>query len=311
MNEQSSGKKNIAKSIREKLLNHARKNNRPFNEVLLYYGIERFLYRLSLSSYKDVFFLKGALMFFVWQIPAPRPTRDIDLLGRTSNSPKNLMRICQEICATACEDDGVNWSLETIRLFPTQNQREYQGYRVTFEGNLDTAIIHMQIDVGFSDIIYPRPVLLEYPSILNLPKPQLLSYTPESMIAEKTHAMLVLGELNSRIKDYFDVWFLSRQFEFEGQKLLDAIAKTFFNREMEIALIDSAIIFFPDFKNDAAKNVQWQSFITRNELTAIAPPTFDKALDEIIAFIFPVLNALKNSETFTKYWRGGMWELIL
>lgn len=298
--------KNIAQSIRAKLLNHAKKNNRLFNQVLQYYGIERFLYRLSQSKYKDVLFLKGALLFVIWQAPIHRPTRDIDLLGKTRNSPENLMRICQEICAMPCEEDGIQWQQDTIRLLPTQNQREYQGFRINFKGNLDTAIIHMQIDIGFSDIIFPKPVLLSYPYMLGLPQPQLMGYTPESMIAEKVHTMIVMGELNSRIKDYFDVWFLSRQFEFDGHKLLEAVTRTFTNRNVDNALLDSSIIFTASFKDDQAKNTQWQSFIANNKLD-IAPTLFNEAMKDIDAFIFPVIDAIKTGEGFTKSWDRSNW----
>lgn len=298
--------KNIAKSVRGKLLNHAKRNKRPFGEVLQYYGIERFLYRLSLSDYKDVLFLKGALLFFVWQISAPRPTRDIDLLGKTSNSPENLMRICREICMISCIEDGVHWNQETIQLTPNQNQREYQGYRINFKGVLDTAIIHMQIDVGFSDIIHPKPMLFNYPCILDMPQPQLIGYTPESMIAEKAHAMIMLGELNSRIKDYFDIWFLSRQFEFNGQQLLDAITKTFINREVDTELLETSAVFSATFKHDQAKDAQWQNFISKNELS-IAPVLFEEAMNDIAMFIFPVIDAFKTEKTFVKYWNKINW----
>ena len=298
--------KNIALSVRDKLLNHAKKNKRPFNEILQYYGIERFLYRLSLSDYKDILFLKGALLFFVWQISTPRPTRDIDLLGRTSNSPENMMHICREICTIPCIEDGIYWKQETIRLFPTQNQREYEGFRINFNGSLDTAVIHMQIDVGFSDVVYPKPAMMDYPCILNMPQPKLIGYTPESMIAEKAHSVIVLGELNSRIKDYFDIWFLSRQFEFKGQRLLDAIAKTFVNRKIDTKLFSVSAVFSTNFKHDQEKSMQWQSFISKNELT-IAPTLFEIAMDEIATFIFPVIKAFETGKTFTKHWNKITW----
>lgn len=299
--------KNIALSVRTKLLNYSKKHQRPFNEVLQYYGIERFLYRLSSSKYKDILFLKGALLFFVWQISTPRPTRDIDLLGKTSNSSENIMRICHEICAIPCLEDGIHWNSKTIRLYPTQNKNEYEGFRVNFNGTLDTAVIHMQIDIGFSDVVYPKPELLDYPCILNMPSPKVISYTPESMLAEKAHSIITLGELNSRIKDYFDIWFLSRQFEFEGQKLLTALNKTFTRRKIDVKLLSEAVIFSNSFKSDRVKNMQWQSFIAKNELN-MAPTSFIIAMDDIATFIFPIIKAVAEDKEFKKYWNKTSWD---
>jgi len=164
----------------------------------------------------------------------------------------------------------------------------------------------MQVDVGFSDIIYPKPMLLHYPCMFDMPQPRLLSYTPESMIAEKVHTMIVLGELNSRIKDYFDVWFLSRQFEFDGKRLLEAIAKTFDNRKVDMEMLNTSTIFASDFRQDQIKNVQWQSFVSRNDLD-IAPHSFGDAMEEISKFIFPVLAAFKDKTQFTKHWNKIEW----
>ena len=164
----------------------------------------------------------------------------------------------------------------------------------------------MQVDIGFSDLVYPRPVPISYPCILNMLPPQLIGYTPESMIAEKTHTMVVLGELNSRIKDYFDIWFLSRQFEFDGQGLLDAIAKTFTNREVDVELLGAATVFSTDFKYDQTKNAQWQSFISKNEL-GVAPVLFEEAMKDIAVFIFPVIDAFKTGTTFARHWNKITW----
>ena len=160
--------KNIAKSVRQKLLNKAKSEGRPFGDLLLYYGIERFLYRLSLSRYKNNFFLKGALMFFVWHSPSPRSTRDIDFLGRTDNSVANIETIFQEICDITYEPDGIQWLPESINVSVTQNRRAYAGACVIFRGKLDAAVIPIWIDIGFADVIYPKPVALNYPALLDM-----------------------------------------------------------------------------------------------------------------------------------------------
>ena len=298
--------KNTAKSVKQKLLNKSKKENIRFNDVLLYYGIERFLYRLSISRHKHSLFLKGALMFLVWKVPGPRPTRDIDFLGQTNNSLENLSNICREICETNCEEDGIQWLPTTIDTVIIQNQKAYSGVRITFRGKLDTAIIPMQIDVSFIDIIYPKPLKLDYPTLLNMPKPQLLGYTPESVIAEKVHTMLDLGKLNSRMKDYFDVWFLSQQFEFDGKKLYRAITKTFTIRKLKFAAIDAEAVFSKNFYHDKNKNAQWKSFLSQNKLE-IAPTLLDEVINTIGIFILPIIKTIQSNKEFTGHWNRHTW----
>lgn len=299
-------KNNIAKSIKQKLLNKAKKENLRFNDVLLYYGIERFLYRLSISRYKHSFFLKGALMFLVWNIPGPRPTRDIDFLGQTNNSVENLTSICKKICEISCDEDGIKWLPETIDAHIIQNQKTYSGVRITFRGKLDTAIISMQIDVGFTDIIYPKPIELDYPVLLDMPKPQLLGYSPESVIAEKVHTMFDFGELNSRMKDYFDIWFLSQQFEFDGNNLYEAITKTFATREFDHTNIDTKIIFSENFHQDPTKITQWKSFLSQNRLE-FAPELLSDTVKIIGDFVMPIITSIKANKKFSGYWNRRTW----
>src|ERR1700722_3106518 len=207
---------NIGASVRQRLLTLARKSNRPFNEVLQYYMIERFIYRLSKSKYKHKLILKGALMFIAWELEEARPTRDIDLLGKTSNKMENIIQIIKDICQIECLEDAAHFLMDTVECIPIQQRNEYQGIRVHFFGELEKTHTRMQIDIGFGDIIFPSPCNLTYPSLLEMPSPSILGYTPESLIAEKVHTMIKLGLVNSRIKDYFDVWFLSQQFPFDG-----------------------------------------------------------------------------------------------
>lgn len=298
--------KNIEKSIKQKLLNKSRKENRRFNDILLYYGIERFLYRLSISRHKHSLFLKGALMFLVWQVPGPRPTRDIDFLGQTNNSLENLSAICKEICEINCDEDGIQWLPETINATLTQNQKIYSGARITFRGKLDTAIIPMQIDVGFSDIIHPKPISLDYPTLLDMPKPKLLGYTPESVIAEKIHTIFDLGELNSRMKDYFDVWFLSKQFEFEGKKLCAAITKTFLARKLPPTDIETDTVFSENFYQDQNKMTQWKNFLSQNRLE-FAPVLLEEVINTLKVFILPIIKSIQKNEKFTGYWNRQKW----
>ena len=177
--------KNVAASIRHRLLIRSKQEIRPFNEVLQYYAMERFLYRLSNSTLANQYILKGALMLKVWSAPDTRPTMDIDLLGKTSNEIENIRRQMQTILSANVVADGLNFMVETMQLEPITEEADYHGVRVSFLGYLDTAKINMQIDIGIGDIVYPAPIQAKLPTILDLPAPEILIYSLESAIAEK------------------------------------------------------------------------------------------------------------------------------
>jgi len=222
--------KNISASIRQRLLNRARNDKRPFNELLQYYAMERFLYRLSQSKHVDCFILKGALMLRVWRSPEIRPTLDIDMLGQTSNDEASIIAQIKNIIAVDIEPDGLVFNPDSIRVERITEEADYEGIRVRFTGILNTAHVHMQVDIGFGDIVHPKPMKEELPTLLDSPAPKLLCYSRESAIAEKFEAMLKLDKLNSRMKDFYDIWLLSRQFDFEGDTLTESIRLTLGHR---------------------------------------------------------------------------------
>jgi len=203
---------------------------RPFQELLQYYAMERFLYRLSKSPHSARFVLKGALMLRVWDAPMARPTKDIDLLGRLENSLENLSTVVREVCAVDVEPDGLVFRPPTVKSERIREDADYQGVRIRFEGSLGTARIAMQLDVGIGDVMVPGPVDIVYPTLLDFPAPRLKGYPRETAIAEKFEAMIKLGTLNSRMKDFYDIWLLSRQFDFDGPTLAQAVTATFANR---------------------------------------------------------------------------------
>lgn len=182
--------KNLPASIQDRLMSQARENDRPFNEVLQYFAIERFLYRLAQSQYSREFVLKGALLFRVWGLPAFRPTRDIDLLGNTVNEVDNLTNIIREVCKGNVQDDGMFFDPETVIGERIKEDADYEGVRIRFVGLLGKTRVHLQIDVGFADVVSPKPVQIKYPVILPFPEPELRSYPPESVVAEKFQAMI-------------------------------------------------------------------------------------------------------------------------
>ena len=297
--------KNIAASVRQRLLNKARETGRPFNELLQYFAMERFLYRLSKSHYADNFVLKGALMLTVWKAPLSRPTIDIDLLGRIDNSIETIVEVTKEICRQEVEPDGIAFDVASIEAERIAEDADYKGIRVRFRGSLGTAQIVMQLDIGFGDILVPSPEPTNYPTILDLPAPQLLGYTKESTIAEKFEAMVKLGILNSRMKDFFDIWLMLRQFDFDGATLSAAIIKTFSTRGTSIQ--PEPITLTRTFAKDTDKAVQWRGFIRKNRLTDV-PQNFPEVITAIASFLGPIAKTLAGGHSFRGTWKApGPW----
>ncbi len=296
--------KNIAASVRQKLLNRARNDHRPFSELLQYYAMERFLYRLSQSRHAEHFILKGALMLRVWQAPEARPTMDIDMLGKTSNNETNIVAQINEILEVAIEPDGLSFSTDSLQTEQITEDADYLGIRVRFLGHLDSARINMQLDIGFGDIVYPDPVQADLPTILDNVAPRLLCYSRESAIAEKFEAMLKLGMLNSRMKDFYDIWLLSRQFNFQGPKLAEAIRLTCNQRGSTLA--EDIPAFQDAFIKQ--KQVQWMAFRKRLRQEHL-PTEFDDIVSQLNVFLSPVVDALLSGEQFDKKWTVvGNWE---
>lgn len=254
----SNNKTNIAASVRQRLLNQARQQMRPFNELLQYYATERFLYRLSKSAHSGRFVLKGALMLRVWQAPEARPTMDIDMLGRTANQPDAIARQITEIAHTPVAHDGMEYDVTQLRTEVITEDADYQGLRVRLEAKLSGARIPLQLDIGFGDALVPGASREHFPALLDFPAPHLLCYSRESAVAEKFEAMVKLGGLNSRMKDFYDIWLLARRFDFDAATLAEAIHQTFLHRGTELP---STLPFEGKFAAD--KQRQWKAFHQR------------------------------------------------
>lgn len=295
----------IAASVRQRLLNKARASGRPFGELLQYFAMERFLYRLSKSAHADKFVLKGALMFTVWQAPETRPTMDIDLLGIIGNSIDAIAVLAQTICEQDVEPDGLTFDPGSIEAVRIVEDADYAGVRVRFRGALGVARIAMQLDIGFGDVVTPKPETVEYPAILDFPVPALRGYSRESAVAEKFEAMVKLGVLNSRVKDFFDIWLLSRQFDFDGPILTQAVANTFSTRGTVMPAIPVALT--SAFGNEPAKQTQWQGFVRKSRLLT-APASFAEVVEAISGFLGPIAEAIANGEIFHGTWKApGPW----
>ncbi len=247
--------KNIAASVHQRLLNKSRESSRPFSELLQHFAIERFIYRLSKSPHAERFILKGALMFSAWTGSMSRPTMDIDLLGKIDNSLELIVTVIKDVCAMEVESDGIVFHKDTVIAFRITEDADYKGARVMLRGNLGRIRLFLQIDIGFGDVIIPGPRKIKYPVLLDFPPPELDGYTMVSTLAEKFQTMVKLGLLNSRMKDFYDIWFLSRTFDFKGETLVEAIAKTF--KKRKTPLPNEPTIFDPSFMRDKNKQAQW------------------------------------------------------
>lgn len=295
--------RNIPASVRQRLLNRAKSDRRPFNELLQYYAMERFLYRLSQSAHADRFILKGALMLRVWRSPELRPTMDIDMLGKTSNEEADIVAQIRDILTVDVEADGLAFDPDSIQAERITEDADYEGIRIRFLGALGSARINMQIDIGFGDVVYPKPEESDLPTMLNSPAPRLLCYSRESSIAEKLEAMVKLGVLNSRMKDFYDIWLLSRQFDFDGTKLSEAIRLTFERRGTTLpAKIEAFTQPFIE-----AKQTQWATFWKRLQQDHV-PTSFREIMASVDRFLSPIVVALSSGKPSPINWTApGPW----
>ena len=296
---------NIAASVHQRLLNTARETNRPFNELLQRFAIERFLYRLSKSRHADRFVLKGALMLSVWGGAASRPTKDIDLLGRIDNNLEYIAQAISDVCEVDVQEDGMVFDAESVTAARITEEAEYQGVRVRLKAALGNARVSMQVDIGIGDVLFPQPQDVEYPTLLDFPPARLKGYAMESTIAEKFHAMVILGILNSRMKDFYDIWMLSRTFDFAGEALAEAIEKTFEARHTQLS--SEAMVFEPSFANDGGKQAQWRAFVRKSNL-GDAPRSFSEVVDGVGSFLRPLVRARAEGLPFDAAWKApGPW----
>ena len=298
--------KNLAASVRARLMNHAHKTSRPFQEVFQYYAMERLLYRLSRSSHARRFTLKGALMFRVWDAPISRATRDVDLLGQHDSSLEALRNAFGEICRADVEPDGMVFDADKITIERIKENAAYIGARIRFLGFLEKAQAPIQIDIGFGDAVVPEPIEIDYPTLLEMPAPRLLMYSRESVVAEKFEAMVLLGMVNSRMKDFYDIWSLAQGMDFDGALLAKAIRATFERRASALPT-RTPVVLTKEFTSNPNKLAQWNAFLGKNDISADELP-LSEAISVIAIFLMPVVNALNSDTTYASTWpAGGPW----
>jgi predicted nucleotidyltransferase component of viral defense system len=294
-----------AASVRRRLLNRARAAGEDYNALLTRYAVERFLYRLGRSEHRERFVVKGAMLFVLWEGDLHRMTRDLDLLGFGSSAIADVEQAVREIVSVEVEDDGVAFAAETVRGDLIREEQEYEGVRVRAEARVGSARVRLKVDVGFGDVITPEAVKAEFPTLLDAPPPVLRAYPKETVIAEKLQAMVALGILNSRMKDFYDLWHLARRDAFDGPTLVEAVRATLARRGTPLPA-SAPLALTDEFATDAGKQTQWRAFVRRGQVSEEA--TLVEVIADLRRFLLPVLEAARTDTPLGVRWEpGGPW----
>lgn len=298
--------RDVAASIRQRLLNRAREKSEAFDLVLTRYALERLLFRIGRSEWKPRFLLKGAMLYTLWYDAPYRPTRDLDLLAFGDSDIAHLEGVFRALCGVSVEDDGITFVEGSVRGTEIRGESEYQGVRIHMSATLAGAVIPLQIDVAFGDVVLPAPEEILYPSLLDLPAPQVLAYPRYSVVSEKFQAMVMLGIANSRMKDFYDIWEMARQFDFDGLILSRSLAATFERRQTALpAGVPLALSDF--FTQDRGKITQWNAFIRKNRLPTKA--TLMEVAAFLRDFLMPPVRAILEEREFSTTWPApGPWK---
>ncbi|NTW28908.1 MAG: nucleotidyl transferase AbiEii/AbiGii toxin family protein [Coriobacteriia bacterium] len=290
----------LSTSIRARLKNKADEIGLDFNQALQYYAMERFLYRLSKTQWADRLIVKGAAMLRVWDGAVARPTRDIDFLGRIDNSPEAVTEVIRE-CLAIEVADGMEFS-SAVDAMPITVEDRYPGVRATIEGTLSGARIRLQLDIGIDDLAVPEPGWVNYPTLLDMDAPRILAYQPSTAVAEKFETMISKGLLNSRVKDYYDIWMLANSVPFKGEDLHASLVATFGQRGTALPTTRPEELGI-ECTGRSEVQAQWAVFVKKVGLTADAtPPSLAEAVDLIAAFVMPVAAAAAAEKPFDGVW---------
>jgi predicted nucleotidyltransferase component of viral defense system len=298
--------KNLAASVHARLSNRRISTGEDYNVLLVRFTLERFLYRLSRSSHREQFVLKGAMLFALWEPEMHRATRDLDLLGFEQSTPERLADIFRELCNLEVEADGVDFDPRSVRCEDIRAQDEYAGIRVKLRATVGKAVVPLQVDVGFGDALPVAPEEITFPVLLGMAAPKLRAYSRETVVAEKLEAIVKLGMLNTRFKDYFDLHYLAQKYPFDGALLVKSIAGTFARRGTAFpAGLPAGLT--PMFGTDPAKIRGWQAFWRKTGPKTTAP-TLEAVTQLLIEFLEPPLGAAAKGKPLTATWKSNRWQ---
>lgn len=282
--------KNYGLSVRDKLRAY-QTDKVTYQQVLIRYLHERLLYRLSVSKYNQRFFLKGGALMFAHERFAARPTVDIDFMGdRISNDMENIKRTFMEICAIEYPEDGVTFDTDNITVSEITPDREYQGVQLHVTAHLDTIVQNLSMDIGFGDIIIPHPIELDYPALLDgMEDIPVMAYSLETVVAEKFQTMIARTVLNSRMKDFYDVYTILKHNTLDEANLQLAVAEVMKNRDTHYE--ENHPLFTEEFAKDASRNNQWAAFVRKNKIDDMPP--FPEVLRYICDMMKPIWESLR------------------
>lgn len=281
--------KNMGASVRARLLSISKERRQPFDLLLTRYALERFLYRLSTTAHRGNFVLKGAMLVTTWLENPHRPTRDIDLLGFGNAEPEAILAAFKDVLAVKAED-GVSFDIDALAIERNREDLAYGGLRVATNALIGGARVRVVIDIGFGDAIEPGLNEIELPVLLDLPAPKLRAYAMETVIAEKFQAMVALGRANSRMKDFYDIWFLAKTYTFEDDRLARAILATFKRRRTDVP-VDVPYALTDAFAQDDQKQKQWEAFVSG---VLADPVALDVVVADLRTFLIPHAQAAQS-----------------
>ncbi len=291
--------KNIAASVAERLKNVSKQNGKAFDLLLLLYFQERFLYRLSISDYREKYLLKGGLFLFSLTQFKARPTKDIDFLAKQiSNDLQYIKNSFKTICSLLIEEDGVSFDAKDVTAKRIKEDADYEGVRIKIPASLGRMKKVLQLDIGFGDVIVPKPQEIQYPVLLNMEQPYILVYSTESVISEKFEAMISLSVANSRMKDFYDIYTLLTTENFDGHILFEAVLETFQRRGTQLEREHP--LFLQEFAADKTRVQQWRAFLRR--IGADPFLEFSFVMSCICEFLYPIYQAVIMEDDYFKMW---------
>jgi hypothetical protein len=299
--------RNLSASVTARLLKRAKQSGDVYQTLLTSFCFERFLYRLGVSDARERFVLKGAMLLRLWSDQPYRATRDLDLLRKGDGSFDAVRSDIRAICTAEVEPDAVVFDSDSIRIEAIRAEDEYSGTRATLLAHCGTARLTLQVDLGLGDSVWPAPRTCVYPTLLDFPSPRVLAYPREAVVAEKLEAMVVLGDRNSRIKDFFDLHHLASHFDFDRVTLAEAVRRTFERRRTPIPQAEP-IALTPAYWKNPSRPAQVRAFVRRAGLTTAIEPASGEIVRMLGAFLLPILDDLRRGARSEGTWLpGGPW----
>ena len=293
-------------SVKDRLKKQAIEEKKTMQDKIVMYGLERTIYRLSISEYAERFTLKGGIFLYaLFNGDYTRATTDIDLLAQCiSNDIEEMKKVFKEIFSIKC-DDALRFDLNTLDVIYITEFKEYHGVKVSILGHLDKTKVPISIDIGFGDIVYPERMKMDFPVLLDMDIPKVYAYSINSVVAEKFEAFVSLGLANSRYKDFYDIYVLANRYNFDGTELMNAIKETFNHRGTSF---DDIVAFEDGFADDETRLMRWNSFVKKKK--ALIKLDFEETVQLLKILLFPIVDAIKKNELFERTWshEKKMWK---